>query len=158
MMLSLVAMTLSLLKTIQIKVSVASAVDNTQDIQYRTSIIQVWAGVEQSLVITLSCVPTLRTWASNLALAAFHPTRSRVVRLLAHWRSRGGGRRPGSDQYHDLELQPPLLRNHHHVSSAMGTGDPSPTSSNQLRQTSAFTISTVSLTEAPPTAARLGPG
>ncbi|KAK8137612.1 hypothetical protein PG984_003105 [Apiospora sp. TS-2023a] len=156
MMLSLVTMTLSLLKTIQIKVSVASAVDNTQDTQYRTSIIQVWSGVEQSLVITLSCVPTLRTWASTMAADAFHSMRSNLARILPS-RFRGDtNNRSSSDQYFDLELQPPTLQQHPHASTA-STGDQSSVTGNQIRQTNALTISTVSLISKPPTATELNP-
>ncbi|KAK7966192.1 uncharacterized protein PG986_000469 [Apiospora aurea] len=66
---------------------------NTDDMQYRTSLLQVWAGVEQSLVITLSCVPSLRTWFNNMVLPAFQSMTSSVLRdFNSSLRSRSGPR------------------------------------------------------------------
>ncbi|KAK8067213.1 hypothetical protein PG997_013960 [Apiospora hydei] len=160
LMLSLVTMTVSLLKTIQAKISVGDG-RNTDDMQYRTSLLQVWAGVEQSLVITLSCVPTLRTWFNNTVLPAFQGMTSSVVRVFASYSrsrsipkgSKGGNDKSNSVQYYDLECQPQM---HQHHVSVEGTGyHQSLVPGSQIRQTNNITISTVPIMPEPPPNARL---
>ncbi|KAK8017681.1 hypothetical protein PG993_014007 [Apiospora rasikravindrae] len=162
LMLSLVTMTVSLLKTIQAKISVGDGT-RTDDIQYRTSLLQVWAGVEQSLVITLSCVPALRTWFNSVVFPAFQSVTSSVVRVFgsssrSHSSLAGSKRssdKPISVQYYDLELQP-QLHYHHHISVEDTGYHHCLVPGNQIRQTSNITISTMSIMPEPPPVAKLG--
>ncbi|KAK8041108.1 hypothetical protein PG994_014115 [Apiospora phragmitis] len=128
-MLSLVTMTASLMKTIQVRVSVGRTGDNTKDIQYRTSLLHVllhvWAGVEQGLVITLGCVPSLRTWFKTVLPAFQSMTSSGVLiftsrSLGSSTGSKADSNKPSSDRCYDQGLQPQM---HHYHVSVEGIGD-----------------------------------
>jgi hypothetical protein len=108
LMLSLITMVVSLMKTLQVRISIGRAGNLTSDIQYKTSLLQVWAGVEQSLVIILSCVPVLKAM-SKTDFGPFATAASSIARLVSRkdWstqRSTGSGK-PDPSQYYDVEMQ-----------------------------------------------------
>ncbi|RYP63651.1 hypothetical protein DL769_006906 [Monosporascus sp. CRB-8-3] len=108
--LSLVTMAISLLKTLQVRISVGRSNGQVEDASYKTSLIQLWSGVEQCLVIILGCVPPLRK-LTKMSLPAFQSMSSALARLMTgrtQSRSRSTSKtgKPSSADYYDLELQP----------------------------------------------------
>ena len=70
--------------------------------QYGFSLVILWSAVEQSIVITISCVPALRT----IVLAEINEVRiviGSVVRLLSFNRSRKDSTSSSGSQYYNLE-------------------------------------------------------
>ncbi|KAK9775106.1 putative Integral membrane protein [Seiridium cardinale] len=106
--LSLITMVVSLMKTLQVRLSTGRAGNTTSDIQYNTSLIQLWSGVEQCLVISISCVPPLHAHA-KVELANLRSALSSLTKIVTRKGASSNGSfgpgKPSSSLYYDVEMQ-----------------------------------------------------
>lgn len=117
MSMTIVTMVASIMKT----VTSASAPTTGTDVQYAQSLGVLWAGIEQTFVIIMGCVPALRSFA-NLDFHFLRSISESLVSLLGKTRSRPDSHKSiPSDQslaraaYYDLE------RNTHRLGRLHGT-------------------------------------
>lgn len=81
MSLSLVTMAASLLKSVYGSLGTGHVTNNNQELQYDSSLSVVWAGLEQSLVIILTCVPALQV-ISKMDFPYLRSIRSSLVKFV----------------------------------------------------------------------------
>lgn len=115
MSLSLVTMTASLLKSVYGSLGTGHVSNNNQELQYDSSLSVVWAGLEQSLVIILTCVPALRV-ISKMDFPYLRSIRSCLVKFVRGTPRESRETHPahqGSKHpfYVNLEAQPGVQKN-----------------------------------------------